>query len=212
MTIKHRLPPREVFDRYAMRTRYNLISGYHRKLTSKHRWYVRSLTDYYYCDGDRPADEGVEIFNCDWTPDVWDSVPYRHFYNPVDGVWYADYAKQGLPTLHEYGYGYRREDSLITRGGERHFVYFVKGNTFVWWHPNDNSRPLKVVHDGLYSQVYADGSITQGIFSSQEGVKQAIQEPLISAIMEMRKKHYRGFYDDLATEIIERFGVSRNRL
>lgn len=210
--VKHRLPPREVFDRYMPIVRNNLMKGYHRRLTEKHRWFVRSLDDYFYCDGDRPDLPAVEIFDCDWTPSEWDSRPYRHFYNPVQLAWYTSYAREGLPPLSEYSYGYTRENSLILRNGKPFSIRFtINGRMAVNWHPMNEGRPLSVMYDGIYSRAYND-EISQGIFSHWDPVKRTESSELIPVIREITKKKYQDIYKDLANEIIERFNVPRNEI
>ena len=209
---KYRLPPREVFERYEPIVRNKLIRGYHRKLTERHRWLVRSLTDYFYCDGDMPDLPAVEIFDCDWTPEQWSTRPYRYFYNPIQGAWYTSYAREGLPPLSEYDYGFTREDSLILRAGEPFFVRFYQyGSMAVSWSPIDEGSPLSVMYKGVYSRSYKN-TISQGTFSHCNPVKRSDSNVLIPVIKEITKDKYRNIYKDVSEEIIERFGVPRNSL
>src|SRR5699024_761905 len=94
--------------------------------------------------------KGVEIFDCEWVPDEWNTHPYRYFYNPVQESLYTSYARQGLPPLSEYSYGYKREDSIVLRDNEIYFVYFsIAGKMSVWWSPLDDGSPLKVMYNGI---------------------------------------------------------------
>ena len=208
---KHRLPPREVFDRYAPAVRFNLIRGYHRKLTERHRWFVRTLDDYFYCD-DFPNIPGAEVFDCDWSPDEWNIRPYRHFYNPIQDVWYTSYAREGLPPLSDYDYGYTREDSKVLRDGKEFFVYFnMGGNMTVRWSPLNEGSPLRVMCKGVITR--SNGKeITQGTFMHEEPTDKPVDNVLIPVILEIRKEKYRGVYEEVSNEIIERFGVPVNAI
>ena len=210
--VKYRIPPREVFDRYAPPVRYNLIKGYHRKLTEKHRWYVRSLDDYFYCDGERPNIPAVEIFDCDWSPDEWDKRPYRHFYNPIQKAWYESYAHEGYPPLSEYDYGFTREDSLVLRNGEPFVYYFrIHGKMAAEWRPMDEGSPLRLMYNGIHSRAYND-EIKQGVFMDCEPVKKTNSDVITPILRELYKKKYRDFYNNMAKEIIKRFNIPSNQI
>lgn len=208
---KYRLPSREVFDRYAPAIRFNLIRGYHRNLTERHRWFVRTLDDYFYCD-DFPTIPGAEVFDCNWTPDEWNIRPYRHFYNPIQDAWYTSYAREGLPTLREYDYGYTREDSKILRNGTVYAIRFsTYGKMMVHWAPLDVGSPLTISYKGIYSRSYNE-ELSQGTFMHCVPVKRVDPNVLIPVIREITKAKYEGVYEDVSEEIIYRFGVPINAL
>lgn len=210
---KYRLPSREVFDKYEPAVRSNLIKEYHRKLTQRHRWFVRSLDDYFYCDGEeRPSIPGVEIFDCDWTPEEWNTRPYRHFYNPIQEAWYRSFAHEGLPPLCKYDYGYVREDSKIMRDDETYFIRFnIPGRMVVNWSPLDEGSSLTIVYKGVYSRYYG-GVISQGVFEYCNPVKKAKADVIIPVIREIIKEKYNGVYIDVSRVIIERFDIPSNSL
>lgn len=215
MAQKHYLPPREVFDRYDSRVRHNLIAGYHHKLAQKHRWFVRPLIGHgrsYYCDGDLPQLGGIEIFDCDWTPDQWATRPYRHFYNPVQAIHYASYTVPGLPTLDEYGYGYTRRDSLITRDGETWRKDFHGDQQLVLWTLCDDTQPLSIDNRGIWTTAKPDGTFTQGTFTAQEVTKKPNIDAIIPVVKAMRSAKYEGFYEDLAQHLIETFKIPSTRI
>lgn len=202
--------------RYSPRVLASLIKRYHALYTQKYDWFVRPYFDVpFYCNGERPDILSAEVFDCNWTPNVWDTVPYRYFRSPGSRSLYKSYAKQGLPTLAEYDYGYTRRDSLITIDDVPHFVYFSEDNKYVWWHPNETKYALKVTYDGwqTYAYVNDDGyTFEEGTFSHMKAVKNPNIDTVMKVAKLMNAKKYRGAYQPLIDKLIEVYGLNRTQI
>lgn len=206
---KHRIPQGKSFEGLLGSERYYEMKRHHRELTKKHRWLVRSLDDYFYCDGDRPEIPAVEILDCDWTPEQWYTRPFRHFYNPVQEAWYVSYAEQGLPPLSEYDYGFSRVETLILKNGNPFKYYFAKNGKYASWAIEYEGSPIYTMVNGVYTKNYG-GKVTQGTFGHEDEVKSADTSFVIPVIRELQKNKYSGFYGKLVDEIIVRLEVPRN--
>lgn len=203
-------------ERYSPKVRASLIRRYHALYTYKYDWFVRQVNEAsFYCNGERPDVAGAEIFNCNWTNDTWYTVPYKHFYNPIQGVWYTSYARQGLPPLAEYNFGYTREDSIVMKDGSLHFVYFSEGTKYVWWSPNDDRFALKLVHDGWYTLAHStdDGyTFEEGTFMHTKPVKKPNIDTVMKVAKRMNAKKYRGVYRPLIDKLVEIYGLNSSQI
>ena len=203
--IKHRLPPREVLDRYAPTVRFNIINGYHRKLASKHRWYVREWEgDFYYTDGDDlPTVEG-EMFDCRWSPAEWNTRPYK--YNVTNGMVTEEYRSfSAKPWPDDYlssAIGYRRNGEWLMKiynDGKRWFVRDKHG-----WHTNYCGFYVR------YSEV--TGELTAGKFSNMKLVKTAPDKEILPVLRGMKSVKWRGFYDEDVEHVAKIAKVDRRYL
>lgn len=201
-------------ENYEPKFRISLIRRYHSLYTQKYRWFVRPLKGRaYYCNGERPNEIGVEIFDCDWTPEQWDTRPYRHFYNPIQDAWYESYARHGLPPLSEYNYGYGREDSLITKNGKPwYYGMFRDGNTSAhYWVESDD---IWITHKGSHTNYYgASGKHTQGAtFSTTVDVKKPLTEPIMAAAKALNKRKFNGVYRPFIDKLVELYGLNHTQI
>lgn len=206
--------PIESLERYAPKVRLSLIRRYHALYTQKYRWFVRPLSERaYYCDGERPNEIGEEIFDCDWTPNQWNTRPYRHFYNPVQDAWYESYARYGLPSLAEYDYGHTREDYLITRNGEPWRYFYSENGMWAWWFPHD--KTLEVVNNGFYTRAHVDGTFNQGRFSevySEKPSKSVDTAPVMAVARKMNAKKFDGAYQPVIDRLVEVFNLNETQI
>lgn len=220
MSKRHYVPT-EALDRYAPKVRASLIRRYHALYTKKYRWFVRPFQDQaFYCDGEIPQIDGAEIFDCNWTPDRWHDTPYKYFYNPHQKAWYKSYAREGLPSLSEYGYGYNREDYKVTKNDEFYSYSFPSANNvdsfgYVWWYELNGKRTLKVVLGGLHTYAYDDGTFFQGSFSElgeAKPLKKVDNSAAMTLAKRMNGRKYKGAYEPLINEMIRVFGLNRTQI
>lgn len=218
-TLNKYIIPQSTLDtlkRYDYKVRQRILKQYHNKLRVKHNWLVRGLKNdlpyYFYCDGELPQLEGVEIFDCNWTPEEWNTKPYRYFYNPVQKAMYKSYAHHSTPSLDEYDYSFNRGDCMITKNDKLHFMYFNNGTNYARWELDYDLQALTVIHNGFYSVSYNNGEMLQGTHSSKEKVKKVDDSRIIPVLKQMNNKKYNGVYNEMIEEVIARFGVPRNRL
>lgn len=194
------------------------FSSYHKEQTALHDWFVRPQhvskeKSSYYCDGELPLVDWDEVFNCNWTPDKWNKEPYKYVYNPITDTLFKYYGRYGLPTLEEYGYGYTREDWLVTANDEPHqYFYLNNRNPFVsiWCFPCDNT--LKVVCNDIHIHLNSDGSFSEGTFMNQCITSNPSIDIILKVIKLMNNKKYEGSFKPVIEKLIDVFKINRSQI
>lgn len=216
MTQIKRLPI-ELLRNMPLDKQSEYIFKYHALCTKKYDWFVRPKKgEAYYTLGERPKlQAGVEVFNCNWTPEQWNTRPYRHFYNPVQDAVYESFARYDLPSLDDYGYGWSREDSLILKNGKPWYYGMFRdngGNTSAhWW---VESGDIWITHNGSHTHYYGINQKHKqgGTFMMVVEVKKPIIEPIMKAAKAMDKPKYKGVYQPFIDRLIELYGLNRTQI
>lgn len=214
--IKRKYPPVSELERCEPRLRTRLIFRWHALQTEKMRWFVRPqhMSDKaYYCGGERPTPEWHEVFDCDWTPAEWATKPYKYVYNPIQDATYAYYARYGLPSLADYGYGWAREDSLILKNGEPHYYGMFRDND-VSAHYYVESGDIWITYNGSHTHYYgeSDRHTQGGTFSTVADVKKPSIEPVMKAAKALSKAKYKGVYAPFIDRLVELYGLNRTQI
>lgn len=133
--------------------------------------------------------------------------------HPITGEIVEHYARYGLPPLSEYSYGYKREDALMTVGGEPRYMAMFRHNesdtSAYWWCENDSIW----ITQGSSNTHYDAGHHRQGAtFSTVIPTKKPIIEPVMKAAKALNGAKYGGFYRPFIEKLIEVYGLNATQL
>ncbi|WJE22405.1 hypothetical protein QRY07_11975 [Bacillus cereus] len=134
---RYYLPEMSVFKRYEHRVANRLIAGYHRKLASKHRYFVRrqlSKERPFYTDADLSEIisvlDDIEIINCRWDAKGWN-------YFVTSGKVYEGYKDMNaIP----FARGYSGDD-VGKRTDEGFYFKYFNGNNCAYWRDRNSETP-----------------------------------------------------------------------
>jgi len=215
MTTQIKRIPTDLLRSLPRQNQADYIAKYHALCTQKYDWYVReSGGGAYYSNGDIPILQGGdEAFDCNWTPEQWHLRPYRYFYNPVQGAIYKSYARYGLPSLSEYHYGWKREDSLILKNGQPYYYgMFRDGDTSAHYWPQTGD--IWITHNGSHTNYYgaSDKHTQGGTFSTVTDVKKPMTEPIMTAAKKMNRAKYNGLYAPFIERLVELYGLNHTQI
>lgn len=203
---KFYLPEKSVFDRYSPSIRFKLIRGYHRKLTAKHRWFVRPFGEGnrpYYADGAGLPATDAEIFNCRWLPDDWNARPFK--YNVVGEIVTEEHrGPTSLPWPDEYekqiiGYFRRNVDEWTMK--------FYRERGYSAW----VSATEDIIRIQRGGNIYRWNGVKHyaGIFGSEKPVKHAPDDVVLPVLRGMNAQKWRGFYEESIEYVLEITGIRR---
>lgn len=193
------------------------LAKYHALCTQKYDWFVRESNGVvYYANGERPKlASGDVAFDCNWTPEQWCSRPYMTYIHEGNGSLYEHYARYGLAPLSEYHYGWKREDSLLTKDGAPIYYGMFRHNgdnlSARWW---TESGDIWILHNGSQTNYYgASDQHTQGAtFSMVEDVKNPSIEPVMKAAKAMNVAKYNGLYGPFIAKLVEVYGLNKTQI
>lgn len=216
MTEIKRLPI-ELLRQLPRKNQADYIAKYHALCTEKYDWYVRENNgNVYYANGDRPElTVGDTVFDCNWTPEQWRSRPYMTYIHEGNGSLYEHYARYGLEPLSIYHYGWKREDSLITKDGEPIYYGMFRHNSdnlsAHWW---AESGDIWIAYNGSHTHYYGmSDRHTQGAtFSSVTDVKKPLIEPIMKAAKALNVAKYEGVYKPFIDRLVELYGLNRTQI
>lgn len=213
MKIKH--IPILLLRNLPIKKQSEYIFKYHKLCTRKYDWFVRPFEDNaYYVKGELPKlESGTEVFDCNWTTEQWNTLPYRHFYNPIQNAVYTSYARYGLQPLSEYGYGWKREDSMIKKNGDVWYYGMFRDNDVSahWW---VESGDIWITYGSSHTHYYGESKkhAQGGTFSSVLDVKSPMIEPIMKAAKTLNKAKYKGFYKPFIDHLVELYGLNRTQI
>ncbi|PFZ19538.1 hypothetical protein [Bacillus wiedmannii] len=207
---RYYLPEMSVFNRYEPRVRNRLIAGYHRKLASKHRYFVRyqlSKERPFYTDADLseiiPVLDDIEIINCDWTAKEWNNTPWNYFV--TSGKVYEGYKDiNALP----FARGYSGDDVGKRTDDGFYFKYF-NGNNCAYWRDRNSETPTWHLRYGNQYVNLRNDVFYVGIFGNTKATNSAPTDLVLPLLRQMSNKKWRGFYDDEIDFILEQTGIER---
>lgn len=212
MTDKRYLPNKSVFHRYDHRVRFNLIKGYHRKLTDQYQWYVLPWeSPSYYCNGSLSeiiAESlkyvpSVKIFNCNWVADRWDEAAYSYEAH-AKGIreewrsWKSEIANSG----------YSHDLIGVKFNGEWKTKYLSDKKSFYFGSRNEQFYAM--AYNGIYANWYdKTGVFEVGTFMDKKPSKTPPSNVVESVLREMMRIKWRGFYDSEVDYICEVTGTRK---
>ncbi|MEI4802003.1 hypothetical protein WAZ07_11825 [Bacillus sp. FJAT-51639] len=186
---RYYLPEMSVFNRYESRVRNRLITGYHRKLASKHRYFVRyqlSKKRPFYTDFDLSEIisvlDDVEIINCDWTEKEWNVTPWNYFV--TSGKVYEGY--MDMNTI-PFARGYSGDDVGKRTDNGFYFKYF-NGNNCAYWRDRTSEIPTWHLRYGNQYVNLRNDTFYVGIFGSTKATQSAPTDLILPLLKQMNAK------------------------
>lgn len=207
---RYYLPEIEVFKRYEHRVCNRLISGYHRRLASKHRYFIR-----YQLGNERPfytdADlseivsvlDNIEVINCQWSAKEWQTTPWNYYV--TNGKIYEAY--KDMNTI-PFARGYSGDDIGNRTDNGFYFKYFNGNNCSYWRDRNSETPTWHLRYGNQYVNLRID-TFYVGLFGSTKETKSAPTDLVLPLLKQMNAKKWKGFYDDEIDFILEQTGIER---
>lgn len=212
---KRKYIPLALFERMSRRNKNTLIPKYHTLCEKKYDWRVNPARgSMYYCNGDRPTlMRGDTVYCCNWTPETWDSVPYKAYIHPSTGELIEHYARHGLPSLAEYGFGYKQEDSRITSNGRTIYYGMYRDNgANLSAHYFVNDDAFLILVNGSQTE-YVRGKHIQGAsFSRRKEVAKPLPDFAMRAAKAMNTQKYKGVYAEFITRLVQIYGLNETQI
>ncbi|PFE80049.1 hypothetical protein CN333_00200 [Bacillus thuringiensis] len=210
---RYYLPEIEVFRRYEHRVCNRLISGYHRKLASKHRYFVRHqlLKERpFYTDANLSEIisvlDNIEIINCRWNSKEWNVTPWNYFV--TSGKVYEGYKDMNaIPFTQGYS-----GDDIGKRADDGFYFKCFKGNNCTYWRDRNSETPTWHLRYGNQYVNLRNNTFYVGIFGSTKATQSAPSDLVLPLLKQMNAKKWRGFYDDEIDFILEQTGIERRLL
>ncbi|MDP1457942.1 hypothetical protein Q8G37_15970 [Bacillus wiedmannii] len=207
---RYYLPEIEVFKRYEHRACNRLISGYHRKLASKHQYFVRyqlSKERPFYTDADLSEIisvlDDIEIINCTWNAKEWNVTPWNYFV--TRGKVYEGYKDMNaIPFVRGYS-----GDDVGKRTDDGFYFKYFNGNNCAYWRDRNSATPTWHLRYGNQYVNLRNDVFYVGIFGSTKETKDAPVDLVLPLLKQMNTKKWRGFYDDEIDFILEQTGIER---
>ncbi|MED3069289.1 hypothetical protein P4310_28020 [Bacillus thuringiensis] len=207
---RYYLPEIVVFKRYDHRVCNRLISGYHRKLASKNRYFVRHqlLKERpFYTDADLSEIisvlDDIEIINCEWTATEWNVTPWNYFV--TSGKVYEGYKDMNaIPFTQGYS-----GDDIGKRTDDGFYFKCFKGNNCTYWRDRNYETPTWHLRYGNQYVNLRNDTFYVGIFGSTKATQSAPVDLVLLLLKQMNAKKWRGFYDDEIDFILEQTGIER---
>ena len=212
-----KLLPFDLLHNIPRENQADYIAKYHALCTEKYDWYVRERNGgVYYANGERPVlTAGATVFDCNWTPEQWNTRPYMTYIHEGNGSLYEHNARFGLEPLSIYHYGWKREDSLVVKDGEPIYygMYRHNGDSLSahWW---PESGDIWTTYNGSQTNYYgASDKHTQGAtFSTVTDVKKPAIEPVMKAAKALNRVKYKGVYKPFIDRLVELYGLNETQI
>lgn len=209
----------------ASREQFYYIKDLHKKYSDAYDWFVKPYkinnqdTKPYYCKGELPKELYGEVINCNWDKENWNIEPWEYRINPnsITGKDIVEVYKSQRSDKH--GHGYNSEEiggkRLGTRNWGTKFLIGGMGEKVTVWGNKDEKELHMSVRKGdksIVTDLLKDGSFTTGVFLYREKKERVEDEYVLPVLRELKKKKYKGFYNDLYNFIVEVTGVNTSDL